>query len=146
MNLEDQVVSLELSRRLKELGVNQPALVYWFDVPEIYHTGGDGNIDHTKTKFKTHLGSPLAWNIDFKDSYAAYTAPELGELLPKFIGEYFYQQIPDLRGHWSCNYINIDGVKFTPYPHMYFTDKNEANHRAKMLIHLLENKLIKLNE
>ncbi len=64
MNLEDQVCSLELSRRLKELGVEYEAYFNYIFLPnkdiwEIY-------------PLKNQLGFP------------EYTASELGDILPAY--------------------------------------------------------------
>src|ERR1700689_4384174 len=69
MKLESQVCSLELSKRLKELGFKQESLFYW------YNTKGDERfygIAYTK-------GSKL------KNTFSAFTVAELGEMLPRNI-------------------------------------------------------------
>lgn len=65
MDLQDRVTSLELSRWLKNLGVKQESLFYWW----IYEN----------------------WHLDYKENVpadnnnyvSAYTVAELGEALPK---------------------------------------------------------------
>ena len=63
MKLENQVCSLELSKRLKELGVKQDSL--W------------GYLDHGDLNFYPVLNSEL---IYLKAEYSAFTVAELGEL------------------------------------------------------------------
>ena len=110
---------------MKELGVKQESLFYWCQSAKVIL-----NYLPDVEKATTYI--------------SAFTVAELGCLLPFFLEGYFYQQVPDLRGYWSINYIKYNRQKFTPYPHLYFTDENEANARAKMLIYLIENKLIKV--
>lgn len=124
MNLESQVVNLELSKKLHELGVKKESLFYWTVGGVVYR-------------------SEMPFWLD--SNYSAFTASELGEMLPVSIhgesaslsnkpiilqktedGFYIYGQHPN----GSINPI--------------FNDDNEVNCRAKMLIHLIENKLIEL--
>lgn len=111
MSLEDQVVSPELSKRLKELKVKQKSLFYWivsFNTNyHISYTEGDGRL------------LPQERN----DFYSAFTVAELGEGLPE---EVIFNGI-------------LGGKRLTD-----FYDGNEADARAKMLIYLIENKLVKI--
>jgi hypothetical protein len=92
MNLEEQVCSLELAKRLKELNVEQDSLFCWINNCDLEY---------------------LPLEIRNKNVvYAAFTVAELGEMLPNF------------------------NVIYTLF------DRNEANARAKILIYLIENKLI----
>jgi len=67
------------------------------------------------------------------NSYSAFTVAELGEML-KCRGIYFNQCINPRAKSW----VIIDKEKAT-----ILSDIDEADARAKMLIHLIENKLIK---
>lgn len=126
MELKSQNCSLELSKRLQELGVKQESLWWW-----------------TKLKFKLLdlKGKEYQWAIDYtynrkKDReylYSAFTVAELGEMLP-------------------CDYITWKSKKGKKWVCRWLEDykderlqkaTTEANARAKMLIYLLENKLIK---
>lgn len=100
MNLENQVCSLELSRRLKQLGVKQDSLFY-------------------------HLIGGITSRIEAlplmgEDWYSAFTVAELGEILPTMI-------VDDKRDIYI----------------QYFKSETEADARAKLLIFLIENNLIK---
>lgn len=64
MNLENQVTSLELSKKLKELGVKQESLYTW--------------LHHNHKEWKLVLGDA---GVD--EPVHAYTVAELGELLPR---------------------------------------------------------------
>lgn len=83
MKLEDQVTSLELAKRLKELGVKAQCEFWWNP-----NNGG--------------------WLIGAMDegmeSYPAFTVAELGEMLPPECSSSWSY---DKRGRWSCeNYVN----------------------------------------
>jgi hypothetical protein len=121
MKLENQVCSLELSKKLKELGVKQESLFWWFCDGSQAHRIIYGNTDVPMTKYTLH---------------SAFTVAELGELLPLFVdtskndkGEYYTETIASVLG-WKDDQV--------------FFEKTEAGARAKMLIYLLENKLITL--
>ena len=78
MKLEDQVCSLELAKKLKELGVKQESLFYWFD---------SDLLDIHKEIIKVHFNVPFKKRLQASQtSYCRYvstfTASELGELLP----------------------------------------------------------------
>jgi len=79
MELSKQVVFLELYKRLKELGVKQESLCYWYptfgrtDEYHVEYQGEDGRDDEMVC--------------------AAFTVAELGEMLPEYAGE---------ENDWSC--------------------------------------------
>lgn len=125
MTLENQVCSLELSKRLKELGVKQESLFAWqyFSDKEGWNIGNVGLV-------------PYKW-IGNK-SFSAFTVAELGEMLPHWIGTplnlpFKANYYPENKAGWFGQ-VNAQG---------FFAD-TEANARAKMLIYLLENNLITL--
>jgi len=70
--LEKQVCSLELAKRLKELGVKQESAWYWKHNTESPH----GKIDEWVL---CHYGQPYEVNSSYHVS--AFTVAELGELL-----------------------------------------------------------------
>ena len=126
MTLESQVCSLELAKRLKELGVKQESVHYWCDP-------SDGN--------KRGIGFIRDNHVGYKVYCSAFTVAELGEMLP--IGAESYKTDPRLavhkNGKWQTNvYVNtlVNRVR-------EFAD-TEADARAKTLVYLLENKLIAL--
>ena len=128
MKLENQVCSLELSKRLKELGVKQHSYFEWLLYPEKM----EWEVSHT---FKNQLG------------YSAFTVAELGEMLPdNCIDEdnneicWFYHDKNN-----NCHrisYVHLCDEICSPF--IEVKGENEANARAKMLIYLLENKLMEL--
>ncbi len=102
--LEQQVTSLEISKKLKSLGVKQESL--------FYYTRRAFNAITGESRFELQM---LFHNLSSIPDYyiSAYTSAELGVLLP----------------------VNCDfGIR----------EQNEAEARGKMLILLIENKLIEV--
>jgi len=162
MNLEQQVVSLDLAKRLKELGVKQISLYHWF----FYDT----NPFTDDRWIITTVDEDEQLVFDINTYIAAFTVAELGELLPKAIQikteeeeKKIFSYFRFVTGRslifeedkpyevWSVNYICDTTNQFRNW--LFDTlltkaiyDKNEANCRAKMLIYLIEKELIKVNE
>ena len=114
MKLEDQVVSLELSQKLKELGVKQEGLFHW--------------ARNIKNEFK------LFYLFNFqpqKEEYIAFTVAELGVMLPEMCPTYRITGTAD----WSCV---LEGGHHDKFQRAY----TEANARATMLIYLIEQKIV----
>lgn len=126
MKLENQVVNLELSKRLKELGVKQESYFWWNG----YVGGG---MHHFKLENKRV-------SVGVEITYSAYTVAELGEMLPEKYGSskwiWDYGENKGLK-HWICDQDFDDEIP-------YQWSETEADARAKMLIYLLENKLIEV--
>lgn len=131
IKLEQQVTSLELSKKLKELGVKQESLFYWASYMRYEHTGkGFRRVDDV-------------WQIDMfgsvnggtnptgKEVYSAFSVAELGEMLPE--STKFYHSV-DYKDKWVCWCQNLDVIR----------EDTLVNCAAKMLIYLLENKLTTL--
>jgi len=139
MKLEDQCISLELAKRLKELGVNQDGVFSWAKHEE--------NFDLTSTDMTELMAKrpKYARRYESSDVYSAFTLAELFEMLPEMKEPF--------RLHFGIENPNIDfGGKYysvvdiIDYPEdTYFYDDNFANCLAKMLIYLIENKLIETN-
>lgn len=112
MNLEKQVCSLDLSQKLKSLGVKQNSIWSWI---------------HGKLEFGiVQVGTPA--NV-----YSAFTVAELGEMLPAKIDEkrlrMWFIKNPK---QYCVGYEDLEKI----------VANTEADARAKMLIYLLEKKLI----
>lgn len=117
MKLEQQVVSLELAKKLKELGVKQEGLFAWV---------GDDDIPHAVRLNRESLRWPDAV------VYVAFTVAELGEMLK----EHGLPDYDPLQKHWYRN--------FSKPRYSLVASGTEADARAKMLIYLIENGLIKI--
>ena len=134
MELEKQVVSLDLSKKLKELGVKQESLFYW-------HRSYDPFKQQENEPYVLFAPNNKAKEIDF----SAYTVAELGELLPSCSrfqdGKVWDLAIASEPEVWEVMYHSVVREETLNI----FIDRSEANARAKMLIYLLENKLIQLS-
>ncbi len=119
MKLEQQVCSLDLAKRLKKLGVRQESLYCWKHNTMSEH----GPID-------SWVVSQFPGLITSDYFVAAFTVAELGEMLPDAMS----LTRRAVNGQWA--YPDMQGVR------KYAA--TEADARAKMLIYLLENKLITL--
>lgn len=140
MKLEEQVVSLELAKRISKLGVKRISLYVYYDK----HTDEEG------THFK--LGTwnePAPHYVVYPDAgiYGAFTVAELGEMLPEEIpdepeGTWHHLRTYPVGAHWACAYVYHNGEDGTWSTTYVEKARNEADARAKMLIYLIENNLI----
>lgn len=145
MDIEQQVCSLELAEKLKELCIKQESYFYY------------GRNSLTETVEVGHYSQHWPANI------SAFTAPELGDILPNHIttienepfNNYricltkFYsvsekQTINNYIINYECDSTEIHGenawLRRRLTNNIY--DPNLANAMAKMLIYLIENKII----
>ena len=138
MTLEQQVCSLDLAKQLKKLGVKQESLYWWSE----------------------HTQPPTLWSEKADDDnaiwderqYSAFTVAELGEMLPGYIESKGLQIRMELQckkltnwNKYSVEYrIPSESYAFTTDEIILNAD-TEADARAKMLIYLLENKLIEIS-
>lgn len=118
MEIEKQVCSLEQAKRLKELGVKQESLFYWY---ENYDKPCD------------------AYVVSRTKEASAYTVAELGEMLPSGYDTMRISNVVEFTQHYGWFGYDLEGEHF-PSETLYPT---EAQARAAMLIHLLETKTIK---
>ena len=124
MKLEAQCVSLELAKKLKELGVKQESLFYWATWWE------QGYRILTKESLIQN-GS----RTDALAVYAAFTVAEMGEMLP-----IYNQSWKDIKIGWLSGF-NAGRKAGTDV--LTTSSKTEADARAKMLIHLISQGLVK---
>lgn len=145
MTLEQQVSNLELSKKLCELGVKQESLFYW-------KPSKGKHICHSKKSDHVHDYKWQLCKFQFLDKkgnsteekkyfeilekmnllYSAFTVAELGELLTGNDGQRYFYSYPSKAG-WSCKDYDLGHTT---------SAEIEADARAKMLIYLLENKLV----
>lgn len=127
MKLENQVTSLKLSKKLKELGVKQESLCYW-DNKDIKVNGHSPEYDEGGYAGEYETYPSTAKEIDWLCS--AFTVAELGEMLP--IG-YINIRITDTfdKARYVCRRDRVDSPS-----NQYASTEAEA--RGKMLIHILE--------
>ena len=124
MKLAQQVVSLEIAKRLRGFGVNQESYFLWY--------GGQVLRENQLTQELRRHEPPLP----------AYTVAELGDMLPHRVqsaeGGCFFPSYTtkDSDGRWLVSYHRLLAS---------IEAETEADARAKMLIYLLENNLITLS-
>jgi hypothetical protein len=133
MKLEEQVVSLELAKKLKEMGVKQESYFGWDEF-------GNLNDIYYYDKYPGHY------------FFSAFTVAELGEMLPPGINidvgmEFNTWQFGTNPKTWCCQYRETrltirENCARRTFPINPF-DGTEADARAKMLIHLIEKGIIK---
>jgi hypothetical protein len=124
MRLQDQVCTLKQAAKLAVLEVNKKSLFYYA-------------LNSFTPEFKEITMQPDSRDI----VYSAFTVSELGIMLPI---DFISFKITGGK-EFSCSRLKIDNVNID----FSFVSKfkiTEAEARAEMLIHLLENKLIKVEE
>jgi len=119
MELPQQVVSLELSKRLKELGVKQESYFAWIE--------GDIWNKTDQSEYETPFTPPRTEWI------SAFTVAELGEIIWSM--SELYRVHVNSRTTISCGIVESGMWK-------HFDADTEADAKAKMLVYLKENKLI----
>lgn len=135
MKLEDQVCNLELAKRLKELGVKKESFAYWYKA----HSGC-----HQLRIDRSDLGNDWEEN----KITSAFTVAELGEMIPRGFssgrpfGKDLFECWPTFEA-MSDDRLDEEQSRFLKVP--LDRETKEADVRAKMLIYLLENKLVELN-
>lgn len=129
LELSQQVCSLDLAKRLAELGAPQDSLFYWVD------DGSLGSVFGIRSRSK--------WESKGLETYAAYTVAELGELLPAG----WYSCLSDYYGadRWvtQCWQDSKWAKLNLTYGDIKGAD-TEVDTRAILLIYLLEQGHVKL--
>lgn len=122
MKIEEQVSSLEFSKELRKLGVEQDGLYSYFQYDK-----WNAMLRETREIFSPN--NEYSYN---KDNLicSAFTVAELGEKLPDGFHSIKFNQIH--RIEYNNDYIKAPRQ----------ADNSEADARAKMLIYLIKNKLI----
>jgi len=122
MQLQDQVISLELAKQLKEEGVPQNSLFYWVEFfGERYQIEAVG------------FANPNQDGI-----WSAFTVAELGELLPKYLGDNKWEH---LQQRWDSEGITEVGYYGGGFGFVEKT-RNEAEARCRTLLFLISLKLV----
>lgn len=126
MNLELQVTSLELSKKLKELGEKQESLFYYLNID------GEG-------KYYIYYNESFPEEFEYEgDPIAAFTYDELMEILPALINSSFLRIIKQYDLDENIEYIVIyEGLA------TFFVNKKLCAALAQMRIYLIENGLVR---
>lgn len=130
MELKNQVVSLELAKKLKELGVKQSGIFSWMLMD------GEWSVEFHTNNTNFSLLKYEDWVEACATSYPAFTVAELAEFLVDHKHNFLPYFCDNPRERcWVYN--------FGQYPE-YVEAKTLADCLAKMLIYLIENNLITL--
>lgn len=148
MTLEQQVCSLELSKKLKELGVKQDSLFNWgWYVPldEIPRERG-GHL--WRLSLVMEIPKDCYALAEADELYAAFTTAELVEMLPWMIkknGTTYFLDLskngPQCKMAKTYSVAYYDGEEAVLF---VTSEDDEADARATMLIYLIENNLLKV--
>ena len=147
MKIEDQVVSLELAKQMKEAGFPQNSLWWWVEglrldkdsdnyssFSEVKDSKQEGRALFVRKSKK--YGGILLDTEKERISTSAYTVAELGEILIpiKFCVPISYK----LFGKWICSYLHIEERR-----EVYKQKaKTEADARAQMALYIKKEGLI----
>lgn len=151
MNIEQQVCSLPLARKLKELGVKQESLFVWAEYPHLIQQQEDGTSKCIETI--TEIRGTFYFRDDEINTWSAFTVAELGVMLPNsiiqknpFRKEKDWEHI-EKNVHYNLSYNgghpSYDYYEYSIEP-KYEENDTESDARAKILIYLIENKLIEV--
>lgn len=136
MELEQQVVSLDLAKRLKKLGAKQESQFFWW-----IHNDGSARLI---TKHETFEAFHAVQN-----RVSAFTFAEIGEVLPDHLtAEEVGEEPPKgstnltiekfVNGVWSVCYENYEHHRYVPD----YTARTSIDAMAKMLVYLLRYEVI----
>lgn len=125
MNLSDQVCSLELAKKLKELGVKQDSLFYYSD--KHYLIGGnDLN------------GYEIRADLLCKQQISAFTVAELIDMLPDEREVHIGKNTLRYAQKWGKKYYaSTLAVNYPEYEDFY--EEKLSDVIAKIVIYLIEN-------
>lgn len=135
MDISEQVVSLELAKRMKELGFPQRTLFDWVQQGKWW-----------KCRMSRRDGNTVVLG-DEPEAFSAYTVAELDNLLPPIVENEngagllkLYKQ----KDGWRClyRYYQYEDLELPVDVTEMFDNRSGADARAKLLIHLAEQKLI----
>ncbi len=137
MKIDDQCCSLDLAKRLKELKIKQDSQFYYVEAKSI----GPYELDNG-----VFMIAHLSQCTGISDSFIpAYTCAELGEMLPEGINNeddcwclFYYDKYNNCH---RISYVEDCGEIVSTY--LEVKGETEANARARMLIYLIENGLMK---
>jgi len=125
MRLEQQVCSLELAKKLKDLGVKQESFWSWYDTID---RDDSPRLNRSDENCSVCTLAKQNW----EEKISAFTVAELGEMLPAAALGDFFRTFKMVTGTWEAAY----GVEKT------LNASTEADARAKMLTYLIENNLL----
>jgi hypothetical protein len=156
MKLEQQVCSLEQSKKLKSLGVNGKSIFYWWDFNKVSKSFFHGNPKLQYGNICPGASAEAKVNAELKECFSpAFTAAEIGVMLPcrVWVGDDMYQlslmksdetwhkkqSRTNTSFHYEYDFVNKEN-QIEVLGGVQVGNINEAVSRAEILIWLLENK------
>jgi hypothetical protein len=129
MELEKQVCSLELAKRLKDLGVKQGSEYWWVMQKKVGSSLNDPYLEHHYV-FMSGWGEPTIYS--YERVALAFAVAKLGEMLHQAFAIMIAKRVVviDPRGRWKRLVKTVNQMQ------------DEVDARAKMLVYLLENHLV----
>lgn len=142
MKLEDQVCSLELAKRLKELGVKQESYLYW-------HLAKFSEVKNHNVPDMWIITDLRSRKTLLPDECSAFTVAEIWGKLPHKLDAdnltsfLVMKKVEQNDGTGVINTIlNYEMISGTIHPWCQ-NEENPADACAKMLIHLIDQGLVK---
>ena len=121
MELEDQVVSLDLARKMKELGAEQDSAWYWIQQGDY--------IDDWSEAFLSSKKERAIYDLTLEGDCSAFTVAELGEMLKPHATTLPVWNQYNMGCEWFSSIWTVTG-------HCQINENTEANARAKMWLYL----------
>jgi len=116
MNIEQQVVSLELAKKMKKLGFEQESIYHYCHGHIMYDLGGDGLFEECTNEALLDEGDLYCHTAELvcEDTLPAYTVAELGEFIPvDTLNLYIYRRGDMTAGDtraWTCELRDVVGI------------------------------------
>lgn len=137
MNTEQQVISLETAKRLKELGFDQESYFYW---------SIDRNAENSGNPLyyviRDSKGDVSTYFSNLYDKIFAYTVSELSAFMPNIIEGFHLTIVKVSEDEWGTDYKDwIEGGSFN---FVNSCSENMAESMGKMLIWLIEKGHVKV--
>lgn len=133
--MEKQVCRFELSKQLKELRVKQESAFYWIERLSGYFLVSAKELGDCSLQ-----GAVNYCCGDVIGIYSAFTVAELGEMLP------VHATLSNGKIHWLRIHKTLEGWVVGYFDNtmpLQFVADTEADARAKMLIYLIKEGLVK---
>lgn len=123
MSIKEHVTSLELSKRLKELGIKQVSLFRY--------------AYHATTELLTLKLSDQSYH---ENDISAFLASELGDFLPHNLPECYLNMNKNHKNSWLIAYVISENLP----PKIAIIGETLVDAMGKMLIHIVENELMEI--
>lgn len=129
MKLENQVNNLELAQKLKELGVKQESLFYYYEYKDWVMCSPKERTGIVDNERKNNFSKPISDRNWYENVYSAFTVAELDEEIKEYV----------IRNNDETVITNwVENIKaFSLYGAMFMS----VYEKVELLIYLLENKL-----